>query len=105
MTRNSINGATSAAKSALSKTSKRERVPPSLRFPLLVLSSLTLSVLLYTFIPNITGYELATVSRSLNRPYQPVLRVVIKVLELAIAWKLGLDGNLMSSPLPINSDL
>lgn len=42
-------------------------LPPALRFPLLVLTSLALSSLLYSLVAEYTAGDLARVSRSLER--------------------------------------
>jgi len=53
--------------------------------------SLGLSAGLYSFVPDVAGYELATVSRSLNEPWQIGGLLAWKMAEIAIAWSAGLD--------------
>jgi hypothetical protein len=62
-----IDDRTIAVGEALSRTSK---LPAFLQFPLLVLLSLTLSSLLYSFIAEYTAGDLASVSRNLDQYWE-----------------------------------
>lgn len=69
----------------------RSRVPAFVRFPLAVVMSLGLSAALYSFVPELTGYDLAAVSRSLNEPWQIGALLAWKVSEVLMAWLAGFD--------------
>lgn len=73
------------------KTYLASRVPPALRFPLLVLLSLGLSTLFRTWTSNYSGLELATASRSLQEPSQIGVLLGWKAVQLFIAWVAGYD--------------
>lgn len=73
------------------KGSSATRLPGWIRFPLATLLSLGLSATLYSVVPEVAGFELATVSRSLNEPWHIGALLGWKVLELAVAWGAGYD--------------
>jgi len=62
-----------------------------LRFPLAVVISLALSAVLHSNVPELAGYELATVSRTVDEPWQVLLLVGWRVFEIGVAWASGLD--------------
>ncbi|KAK5149078.1 hypothetical protein BJ546DRAFT_1063646 [Cryomyces antarcticus] len=62
------------------------KLPAVLRFPLLAILSLSASYLCTSLAAGITGYELASVSRSLNEPWQIGAVLGWKVFELAVGW-------------------
>ncbi|MCJ1255372.1 hypothetical protein MMC24_003188 [Lignoscripta atroalba] len=62
------------------------KLPAPLRFPLVVILSLTLSALLYSFTSEFTAGDLSSVSRSLNEWWQVSGLVGWKATELAIGW-------------------
>ena len=62
-----------------------------IRFPLVAILSLGLSASLYSIVPDLAGFELATVSRSLNEPWQIGALLGWRVTELFVAWSFGLD--------------
>lgn len=64
----------------------------SFRFLAVVLSSFILSGALHSIIPNVSGYQLATVSRSLNGLDTVLQRLAYKFCELGYVWYLGYDG-------------
>lgn len=62
------------------------KIPTLLRFPLLVLSSLTLSSALYTFASHFTAGDLSSVSRSIDDWWQVAGLIGWKTAELAVGW-------------------
>lgn len=72
-------------------TSQNSRLPGWIGFPLAALLSFGLSAGLYSFVPDFTGYELATVSRSLNEPWQIAGLLLWKFTAIAVIWTAGLD--------------
>ncbi|KAL9094460.1 MAG: hypothetical protein Q9165_003310 [Trypethelium subeluteriae] len=67
------------------------KLPAPTRFPLLTVLSLALSTLLFSFVADSTGVELASISRSLNEPWQAGVVLGWKVIELGVAWYLNYD--------------
>ncbi|KAA6407937.1 MAG: hypothetical protein FRX48_08288 [Lasallia pustulata] len=67
-------------------------LPAALRFPLLVLFSLTLSSIFYTLSSAFTAGDLSSVSRSLNEWWEVAGLVAWKTTELAIGWWGEYDG-------------
>ena len=67
-----------------SRTSKR-------LFPVAAIASLGLSAVLLEYVPQLTGYELATVSRRLHEPSWILALVGWRVFEIGVAWFGGLD--------------
>ena len=70
------------------------QLPAPTRFPLLTVLSLASSALLFSFVADSTGVELASMSRSLNEPWQAVAVLGWKVIELGVAWYMSFDGRL-----------
>ena len=68
------------------------KLPAPTRFPLLTILSLALSALLFSFVTDSTGVELAGMSRSLNEPWQAIAVLGWKVVELGVGWFLDFDG-------------
>ncbi|PMD36510.1 hypothetical protein L207DRAFT_586215 [Hyaloscypha variabilis F] len=68
------------------------KIPRPLRFPLVVLLSLTLSSLLYSFASSQTA-DLARVSRSLDQWWQVGALVGWRTFELSLGWYGDYDGN------------
>ncbi|KAJ9637282.1 hypothetical protein H2199_007569 [Coniosporium tulheliwenetii] len=62
------------------------KLPAPLRFPLLVILSLSSSFFLYTFFSGFMGNELAGVSRTVNENWQVASLLGWKILELGIGW-------------------
>lgn len=62
------------------------KVPTVLRFPLLVLFSLTLSSVLYTAASSFTAGDLSSVSRSIDDWWQVAGLIGWKTTELAVGW-------------------
>ncbi|EON63471.1 hypothetical protein W97_02699 [Coniosporium apollinis CBS 100218] len=62
------------------------KLPAPLRFPLLVILSLSSSFFLYTFFSGFMGNELAAVSRTVNENWQVASLLGWKILELGIGW-------------------
>ena len=81
-----------AAPAAPARPVEAAKLPPPLRFPLLVIINLSLSAFLYSLASEVTGYELAPVSRSLNESWQVLALVGWKVVELAVGWYGNFDG-------------
>lgn len=69
----------------------RSRISTVLRFPLAVLISLGTSSILYSLAANVTGPELAAVSRNLTESWQIGAMIAWKVFELGVAWYAGYD--------------
>ncbi|KAI9658902.1 MAG: hypothetical protein M1821_001862 [Bathelium mastoideum] len=67
------------------------KLPAPTRFPLLTVLSLALSALLFSFVADSTGVELASMSRTLNEPWQAVAVLAWKVVELGVNWYLNFD--------------
>lgn len=80
---------TSASQPAPLPSSK---LPPVMRFPLYCTISLSLAALLHTFVTDVTGYELHTVSRSFDDNWRIAATVISRVLELAVGWYGNYDG-------------
>jgi len=83
---------TSATSNLMSTHPTRSRIPPYLRFPLVVILSTSLSVALYSYMPRLTGLQLSTASREINGVDEALARVGWRVAELGVAWWFGLDG-------------
>jgi hypothetical protein len=67
------------------------RLPAWLRLPLVVVSSLTISAFAYSALADLTGLELAAVSRDLTSDSQVAAVVSWKVISLIIAFSSGYD--------------
>ncbi|OCL08082.1 hypothetical protein AOQ84DRAFT_293849 [Glonium stellatum] len=65
---------------------RTSRLPRHLRFPLLVIISLSLNVAALSIVADGLGYELGSVSRSRNEPWQVAAYLGWKVAELAVGW-------------------
>jgi len=81
--------ATELPKSYFSPTSK---IPAPLRFPLLVLISLTSSSLLYSLASEYTAGDLSSVSKSLNGWWEITGLLGWKATQLAVGWWGGYDS-------------
>lgn len=92
VTASSISPTTNLAnKMAVTSASQQNRLPVWLAFPLTVIIRFGLSAGLYGFVPEFAGYELATVSRSLNEPWQIGSFLAWRAAEIGIAFFAGLD--------------
>lgn len=67
------------------------RLPAWLRLPLVVLSSLAISAFAYSALADITGLELAKVSRDLTSEWEVAAVVAWKVVSLVLAFASGYD--------------
>lgn len=67
------------------------RLPGWVRLPLLVVSSLSISAFAYSALSEITGLELAAVSRDLTQEWQVGAVVAWKVFSLLVAFSSGYD--------------
>lgn len=65
---------------------RASRLPRHLRFPLFVIISLSLNVAALSIVADGLGYELGSVSRSRNEPWQVAAYLGWKVAELAVGW-------------------
>lgn len=65
---------------------RASRLPRHLRFPLLIIISLSLNVAALSIVADGLGYELGSVSRSRNEPWQVAAYLGWKVAELAVGW-------------------
>ena len=68
------------------------KLPPQVRFPLLVVLSLTISSSLYSLVSPFTSGDLATVSRSRDNWLEIVGFLSWKATQLAIGWYGGFDS-------------
>ena len=71
-------------------------LPPRLRFPLLVLFSLTISSFLYSLVSPFTTGDLATVSKSRDNWWEIAGLLGWKATQLAIGWFGGFDSTISS---------
>ena len=62
------------------------KLPSQLRFPLVVITNLALSALLYSFISEFAAGDLSSVSRSINQWWEVSGLLLAKTLELAVGW-------------------
>ena len=69
-------------------------LPPRLRFPLLVLFSLTISSFLYSLVSPFTTGDLATVSKSRDNWWEIAGLLGWKATQLAIGWFGGFDSTI-----------
>lgn len=67
------------------------RLPSFLRLPLVVVSSLTISAFAYSALADLTGLELAAVSRDLTAEWQVAAVVGWKLVSLLVAFSSGYD--------------
>ena len=67
------------------------KLPAAIRFPLVVLISLSLSTLFYSLTADWIGVELAAISRTVEDEWQVGTVVAWKLAELSIAWYAGYD--------------
>lgn len=68
------------------------KLSAQVRFPLLVVLSLTISSLLYSLVSPFTSGDLATVSRSRDNWWEIVGLLGWKVTQLAVGWYGGFDS-------------
>ena len=73
-------------------TSPTSIIPAHLRFPLLVLISLTSSSVLYSLASEFTAGDLSSVSNSLNEWWKIAGLLVWKAAQLAVGWWGNYDG-------------
>ncbi|KAL1297018.1 hypothetical protein AAFC00_004612 [Neodothiora populina] len=73
------------------KKKNRGSLPSWIAFPLTVVLSLGLSASLYSAVPQLVGYELAAVSRTIDEPWEIGSLLAWKVVEMAVSWSVGLD--------------
>ena len=71
---------------------KGPRIPAVLTFPLVVVMAASVLVLANTVLVEFTGPKLFPVSRSLREDWQTGVVTGWKVLELAVGWFAGFDG-------------
>lgn len=90
---------TVASSTSLSAVAKRDgpvastsKLPPALRFPLVVILNLSLSSLLYTLSADHLTSDLAEASRRHDAWEDIALILSAKVLELGITWYGGFDS-------------
>jgi len=82
---------TSNFSSVMSSSASPHRASQWLLFPVAAIASLGLSAVALSYVPQLTGYELATVSRRIDEPADILALVAWRVLEIGIAWFSGLD--------------
>ncbi|KAL2014298.1 hypothetical protein VTN00DRAFT_1823 [Thermoascus crustaceus] len=83
---------TTAPTTAPHRASRVSKIPSPVRFVLVVLSSLVLSSLLFTFASEITEGDLAPVSKHLETWWEVGGLIAWRSVELGLAWILGFDG-------------
>lgn len=71
-----------------------DRFPSYIKFPALVIVSLSLSAAIHTASSTLIGHELGSVSRELTQEWQIGVMVAWKLSELAGAWYLRYDCEL-----------
>lgn len=86
------------------QVSRVSKIPSPVRFVLVVLSSLILSSLLFTFASEITEGDLAPVSKHLETWWEVGGLIAWRAVELGLAWILGFDGALLQT-LPIDRSM
>lgn len=69
-------------------------MPAILKFPLVVVMSMSLLVLANTALVEVTGPKLFPVARSLREDWEMWVVTGWKVLELGVGWFAGFDGML-----------
>ncbi|KAL4896995.1 hypothetical protein BDV59DRAFT_198440 [Aspergillus ambiguus] len=74
-----------------------ERIPPAVRFILVVLSSLIMSSTLFTLTSRATLGELGRVSKHLEEWWEVAGLMAWKAVEVGLAWILGFDGRDVTS--------
>ncbi|KAF1986837.1 hypothetical protein K402DRAFT_311293, partial [Aulographum hederae CBS 113979] len=67
------------------------RLPPAVRFPLLIVLTTSANSILFSLASPFLGLELATISRSLNEPWQVIATLAWAVFSLAVPWVMKLD--------------
>lgn len=78
---------------------RASRLPRHLRFPLLIIISLSLNVAALSILADGLGYELGSISRSRNETWQVAAHLGWKVAELAVGWYGKYDGKFQSQIL------
>lgn len=79
------------------QSATRSRVPGFIGFPLAVTLALGTSAGLYSAAAELTGFELSTVSRTLNEPWQIFALVAWRIAELYTFWVSGFDCEFLPS--------
>lgn len=74
---------------------KVSRIPAILRFPLIVLLSLTISSALHSGVKEITAGDLASVSKRVETWPEISALIGWRGVELGLAWVLGYDSKLI----------
>ncbi|KAF2222752.1 hypothetical protein BDZ85DRAFT_131653 [Elsinoe ampelina] len=83
---------TSDIRAMTSKTGRsRSRIPDYIAFPLAVIITLGTSAGLYSAAAELTGHELATISRRIDEPLEIGALVGWRVFELLVSWGAGFD--------------
>ncbi|KAF2151052.1 hypothetical protein K461DRAFT_279824 [Myriangium duriaei CBS 260.36] len=80
-----------ALRSTPAQSASRSRIPGFVRFPIAVVLALGISAGLYSAAAELTGFELSTVSRSLDEPWQILALVGWRIAELFTYWASGFD--------------
>ncbi|OJJ51640.1 hypothetical protein ASPZODRAFT_55153 [Penicilliopsis zonata CBS 506.65] len=86
-------------RAALQPESSLARIPSPVRFLLVVVSSLVLSSVLFTFSADVTLGDLGAVSKHLEEWWEVGGLVGWKAVELGLAWMLGFDGRDVASSI------
>lgn len=78
--------AANAAAAVDAPVARRSKLPAGVQFPLLSIISLSISSLLYSFLNEWTGSELATVGKSLDNWAEVGVLASWRITELALGW-------------------
>lgn len=77
---------------ATAQTSRLACIPSPARFILVVLSSLTLSSVLFTLTSTLTVGDLGPISKHLEEWWEVGGLIAWRAVEVGLAWVLGFDG-------------
>ncbi|KAJ5514100.1 hypothetical protein N7463_003652 [Penicillium fimorum] len=94
---NNTRPACELAKTATAQTSRLACIPSLARFILVVLSSLTVSSILFTLTSNFTVGDLGPISKHLEEWWEVGGLIAWRALEVGLAWVLGFDGRDVAS--------
>jgi hypothetical protein len=82
----------SATYNAIADPVRKSQIPASLRFPLVVILSFTLSSVLFSIVAEVTAGDLAAISKHTESWAEISGLLGWKVVQLAVCWFGGFDG-------------
>ena len=82
----------SATYNAIADPVRKSQIPAALRFPLVVVSSFTLSSVLFSIVAEVTAGDLAAISKHTESWVEISGLLGWKVVQLAVCWFGGFDG-------------